>query len=530
VEFRVLGPVEAIADGRPLELGGPRQRALLALLLLNANRVVAADRLVDELWPGEPPQTARTAVRVAVSQLRKVLGADAIVTSAPGYRLAVEPEQLDLQRFERLAAQASRSLEAGRAEEARRLAQEALELWRGPALANVVQLDLARAEAGRLEELRLNVLERRIEAELALGGHVDVVAELEALVARHPLRERFARLLMLALYRSGRQADALGVYQRTRSALVDGLGIEPGESLRRLELEILRHEPSLERESAPAGERAPSMLVVLGGGKDGQLVELAKALAGDAYRELILCRLLSAPDALTGAIRELHARRDELLAAGARARAAAFTSPDPGADIVRLTGAPDVELALLTASEPELAELPGGDLGTVLESAPCDVGLLAGALPATQEAGVILVPFSGAEHDWTAIEVGALIARASGSQLVLAGAASGRRRTRDSSRLLANASLVVQAVSGVAAEPSLVSGGAAGFVEAGRDAALVVVGLSERWRREGVGEARLALVRDTGAPVLLIRRGLRPGGLTPPEGLTRFTWTLATRA
>jgi DNA-binding SARP family transcriptional activator len=529
VEFRVLGPLEAIGEAGPLELGGPRQRALLALLLLHANEVVPADRLIDELWPNEPPQTGRAALRVRISQLRKALGAEAIVTRPPGYVLAVGTDQVDLFRFERLAEEVRRALEAAEAERARGLALEALALWRGPPLADVADLDFGRIEAGRLEELRLAVLERRIEADLALGRHD--VGELEALAARHPLRERLAEQLMLALYRSGRQAEALGVYQRTRRALVDELGIEPSESLRQLEAAILRQEPSLdvavaERPAAPAVAR--SVLVVLDGrSEDDALVRLAETLAREPRRELILSLLVADPDRLAEASEALHGRRDELLARGLQARAAAFTSPDPGEDVVRLAVEQDVELALVQAPAAELAELPAGRLGAILDGAPCDVAVVTGVGELRE--GSVLVPFSGAEHDWSAVELGAWLARASGAKLVLAGTAGDRRRKRDASRLLASASLIVQQVAGVAAEPLLVRGGIDGVVAAGGKAALVVVGLSDRWRREGVGKARLAVANGVAAPVLLVRRGVRPGGLAPPEGLTRFTWTLQRR-
>jgi DNA-binding SARP family transcriptional activator len=531
VEFRVLGPLEAIGEAGPVELGGPRQRALLALLLLHANEVVPADRLIDELWPNEPPQTGRAALRVRVSQLRKALGADAIVTRPPGYVLAVGPDQLDLFRFERLAEEVRRALEASEAERARGLALDALALWRGPPLADVADLDFGRIEAGRLEELRLAVLERRIEADLALGRHDGVVGELETLAAQHPLREHLAEQLMLALYRSGRQAEALGVYQRARRALVDELGIEPSESLKQLEAAILRHEPSLaaavaERPGAPTAAR--SVLVVLDGrSEDDSLVRLAETLARQPRRELILCMLVADPDGLVEASEALHARRDELIARGLQARAAAFTSPDPGEDVVRLAVEQDVELALVRAPVGELAELPAGRLGAILDGAPCDVAVVSGVGELRE--GSVLVPFSGAEHDWSAVELGAWLAQASEAKLILAGTAAERRRRRDASRLLASASLIVQQVAGVAAEPLLVRGGIDGVVAAGGEAAVVVVGLSDRWRREGVGEARLAVANGVAAPVLLVRRGVRPGGLAPPEGLTRFTWTLQRR-
>jgi DNA-binding SARP family transcriptional activator len=238
-EFRILGPLEvAAADGEPLQLGGQKQRALLAVLLLHANEVVSTDFLVDALWGDHPPRTATTSLQNSISALRKLLGADLLVTRAPGYRLVVEPEAIDLVRFERLVASA-RALEP--AERSGQL-REALGLWRGDPLAEVAFEPFAVAEARRLDELRLSALEELFEAELAAGGAAEIVAELESLVARHPLRERLRGQLMLALYNSGRQADALTAYQEARRMLVEELGLEPGPHLQDLHARILRQE------------------------------------------------------------------------------------------------------------------------------------------------------------------------------------------------------------------------------------------------------------------------------------------------
>ena len=235
MEFRILGPLEVISDGQALDLGGAKQRALLAVLLLHPNQVVSRDRLIDALWEENPPNTAEKALQVHVSKLRKQLGRDRIVTKTPGYAIRVDQDELDIGRFERLVEEGGRQQVA-----------EALALWRGPPLADVAQSRFARQEIGRLEERRLTVLEERIETELALGRRADLIAELEALVAGHPLRERLRALLMLALYRAGRQAEALDVYQDARRALVEELGIEPGRELRELHQTILRQDPALE--------------------------------------------------------------------------------------------------------------------------------------------------------------------------------------------------------------------------------------------------------------------------------------------
>ena len=226
MQFRILGPLE-VADGDSVvPLPGTKQRALLALLLLNANEVVSSDRLIDELWGEDAPGSGRSALQVRVSQLRKTLGATGsqIVTRAPGYLLRLDAEQLDLSRFERLVAEATAAPPSVAAAKLR----EALALWRGPPLADLAYEAFAQPAIARLEELRLAAIESRVDADLALGRHAEMVAELEALVREHPVRENPRAQLMLALYRSGRQADALAVYQSVRRALVDELGIDPG--------------------------------------------------------------------------------------------------------------------------------------------------------------------------------------------------------------------------------------------------------------------------------------------------------------
>jgi DNA-binding SARP family transcriptional activator len=258
VEFRVLGPLEVLSEGERLPLGGGKQRALLAVLLLHANEVVSADRLIDLLWGGEAPETAAKALQVHVSQLRKALGpsgngesARAVKTRSPGYVLEIDPEQLDLHRFERLAAEGRRALDGGNAREAAERLEAALALWRGPALADFAYADFAQAEAARIEELRLAALENRIQADLDQGRHNEAIGELERLIAAEPLRERPRAQLMLALYRSGRQAEALEAYAATRLALVDELGIEPGRELKELHQAILEQDPALDLRPVP---------------------------------------------------------------------------------------------------------------------------------------------------------------------------------------------------------------------------------------------------------------------------------------
>jgi DNA-binding SARP family transcriptional activator len=238
MEFRLLGPLEAREGDRPIALGGSKPRAVLAVLLLNANEVVSRDRLIDELWGERPPETAVTSLQVYVSRLRKVLPPETLVTQAPGYVLRVDPEHIDVRRFERLVEE--------------RRHREALALWRGPPLAEFGREPFAQAEIARLEDLRLAAVEERIEADLAEGRHAELVGELERMIALHPLRERLRGQLMLALYRSGRQAEALEAYQAARGTLVDELGLDPGAALQRLEKSILVHDPALDLPSAPA--------------------------------------------------------------------------------------------------------------------------------------------------------------------------------------------------------------------------------------------------------------------------------------
>src|SRR5262245_51149545 len=233
---------------------------LLVLLVLNANRVLSRERVIDELWGEDPPETARKAVQVYVSRLRKVLPEGTLVTRAYGYVAAVDPESIDARRFERLI-DAARAATPARASV---LLGEALSLWRGPALEGLTGARFARVEAQRLENLRLTALEERVEAELALGRDAELVPELEALAAEHPHRERISAALMIALYRSGRQPEALAAYRNARAALHE-LGLEPGAELRELERRILAHDPGLEREREPLlvsdGARLPGPLV-----------------------------------------------------------------------------------------------------------------------------------------------------------------------------------------------------------------------------------------------------------------------------
>ena len=257
IDYRLLGPLEVTCDGRALDLGGRKQRVLLASLLLHANQPVHRDVLIDHIWGEHPPSGPGHAVEVYIWRLRKTLepaaGSPCVLTRPGGYMLQVAHDQLDIARFERLVEDARCLLDAGSADRAAQGFREALALWRGAPLADFRNEPFARTEIARLEQRRTEVVEDRIDADLARGRHTALISELEALVAAEPLRERPYQQLMIALYRSGRQADALALYQKARRTLVDELGIDPGQPLRQTERAILRQDPSL---NPPAREMA----------------------------------------------------------------------------------------------------------------------------------------------------------------------------------------------------------------------------------------------------------------------------------
>jgi DNA-binding SARP family transcriptional activator len=534
MEFRVLGPLELWDEGGEVSLGGPKQRGLLAVLLLHANEVVPVDRLIDELWGEDSPEDAAAALRVNVSRLRKALPQDVLTTRSPGYLLRVEPGALDLQRFERLVEEGRGLLARGLAAAASARFRDALSLWRGPALADFAYESFAEAAIARLEEIRLAAVELRIDADLVLGRHDELVGELEELVAEHPLRERLRMLLMTALYRSGRQAEALDAYHDARRALVDEVGIEPSPALHELERAILRQDPWLDAEPpAPAAVREVAersiLVAVTNETRVDALLAVAELLVRRPPRVMVLARLVSDAAELRSASAWLEKRRSALEARGVVARAASFTSTAPGKELARLATELDVELLLADAPDELLTEgAPDEQLTAVLEETPCDVALLV-PRSATPE-GPVLVPFGGAEHDWAAVELGAWYARAADAPLRLAGSAAvPEQGRRDASRLLAHGALAVQRVLGISAEPLLTPPAEEGMLEASRHAGLLVVGLSTRWHGEGLGPARLRLAREATPPTLLVRRGLRPGGLAPPAALTRFTWSIRPR-
>ena len=290
LQFRVLGPVELAQDGEPAVLGGPKQRALLAMLLLDANEPVARDRLIDGLWGERLPPRVEHALDAQVSALRRTLaglGGARLMRRAPGYALEVEPGALDLHRFEHLVAAGHEALHLGRTAEAAARLRDALAVWRGPALANVLSEPFAAAAARPLEERRLAVLEERIDADLALGQGAELVGELEQLVREHPLRERLLGELMLALYRAGRQADALAEIQAARHRLAADLGLGPGPRLRELEQQILRQDPRLDaprrgRRDPPRRRRGPAIAVGAAATVGATVLAVVLALGGES--------------------------------------------------------------------------------------------------------------------------------------------------------------------------------------------------------------------------------------------------------
>jgi hypothetical protein len=333
---------------------------------------------------------------------------------------------------------------------------------------------------------------------------------------------------MLALYRAGRQAEALEAFRAGRATLVEELGIEPGAALQELERAILRQDPELggaERVGALPGAttaRPTRAILVVGFGDDAllRLTPLAEALARDPSHEVVVVRTVAEASELATAAAALNDTREGLIARGVTARSACFTSLTPGVDLARLASEHDIDLMLVDAPSGLLED---ARILTLLADAPCDVAIVVGGPPMP---GPVLVPFAGADHDWGAIELGAWLARSGGAPLRLAGASTGDSG-RDASRLLASASLAVQRALGVAAEPMLVEPAPEALVAAAERASATVVGLTDRWRRDGLGRARTALATQAASPVLLVRRGVRPGGLTPRRDQTRFTWTIA---
>ena len=397
VEYRILGPLEVVDEGEPVPLGRLKERLVLAVLLLHANEFVSRERLIDELWGESPPPTARKAVNVYVSQLRKVLtrnGRDPIATADGGYRLGVGADELDVGHMRQLLATAHERAAAGELEAAAQLLREALALWRGPTLAGLLLESHGRDEVAQLDELRVTALMDRIDCDLALGRHEDVLGELHVLVGEHPLLERLRAQLMLALYRADRQAEALEAYQQARDVLVEEVGIEPSPPLQRLQKRILAQDPALERPagiSAPNEEAIASTRLVLA--EDHYLLRegMRRLLETNSDLEVVavcedLDSLLAAveaerPDVVVTDIRMPPGNLDEGIRASDRLR---VEHPDVGVVVLSQYLEPAYALALFEAGTERRAYL--------LKERVHDVGQLVAALRAVAEGGSVVDP------------------------------------------------------------------------------------------------------------------------------------------
>jgi DNA-binding SARP family transcriptional activator len=517
LRFRVLGPFQVEDDHGPMPLGSARRRALLALLTLNAGRVVALERLVDALWGEAPPRTAAHVLQVYVSDLRRVLPEGVLATSPPGYLLRVPAQAVDLSEFERLLARAHAAFRDGDPATTVTEVDAALALWRGPVLEDLATEGFVRVEAQRLEELRLTARELRAAAALTLPHSSGVVPELQALITEHPYRERPHALLMHALAASGRQADALDVYAKIRARLASELGIEPGGELRAAQTAVLR------QEIAPAALAAGVVLAVgLDPGRLGLLARAAALPAAASGRELLIAAALNAaattPADLTAAAAAATAAQRSVTTP---ARSAAFRSRQLDRDIAALAAEHDADLVVLDAAghvgpRGRLSE----SLTTTMATLTADVALLTTDPP--PQASLYAVPFGGSAHDWAAAELAALLTRAAGTALRIVGAFT---QEDDASRLIARVAVAVQRAIGVPVEPVLAEPTPTSLLSAlaGRTP---IVGVPERWRSQGIGSVRHQLAQA--APgTLLVHRGLRPGLLAPPASETRFAWSAA---
>ena len=404
MEYRILGPLDVVDEGEPVALGRLKERLVLAVLLLHANEFVSRERLIDELWGESPPPTAKKAVNVYVSQLRKALsrnGHDPIATADGGYRLEVGSDELDAAHLRQLLANARERTAAGELEAAAELLSESLALWRGPTLAGLLLESHGRDEVAQLDELRLTALMDRIDCDLALGRHEDALGELLVLVGEHPLRERLRAQLMLALYRADRQAEALDAYQQAREVLVEELGVEPSPALQRLQKGILIQDPALELLAgiaAPNGfaRRAPdaplpSTRLVLA--EDHYLLRegMRRLLETDPDLEVAavcedLDSLLAAveaerPDVVVTDIRMPPGNLDEGIRASDRLR---VEHPDVGVVVLSQYLEPAYALALFEAGTERRAYL--------LKERVHDVGQLVAAIRAVAEGGSVVDP------------------------------------------------------------------------------------------------------------------------------------------
>jgi DNA-binding NarL/FixJ family response regulator/DNA-binding SARP family transcriptional activator len=404
VEYRILGPLEVVDEGEPVPLGRLKERLVLAVLLLHANEFVLRERLIDELWGESPPPTARKAINVYVSQLRKVLtrnGRDPIATADGGYRLGVGADELDVRHMRQLLATAHERAAAGELEAAAELLREALALWRGPTLAGLLLESHGRDEVAQLDELRLTALMDRIDCDLMLGRHEQVLGELHVLVREHPLRERLRAQLMLALYRADRQAEALESYQQAREVLVEELGIEPSPALQRLQKGILSQDPALE---LPGGIAAPTGFARRA--QDAHFPSTRLVLAEDHYllREGMRRLLETNPDLEVAAVCEdldsllaaVEAERPDVVVTDIRMPPGNLNEGIRASDRLRVEH-PEVGVVVLSQYLEPAYALALFEAGTerrayLLKERVHDVGQLVAAIRAVAEGGSVVDP------------------------------------------------------------------------------------------------------------------------------------------
>ena len=413
LEFRILGPLQVLDDDRTVELGGARQRAVLAILLLHRGETLSVDRIVDLVWGERSPATAVKTVQVYVSHLRRALVEDVLTTTRGGYALEVEPERIDALRFERLVEEGRAALVAEAPERAAELLRAGLALWRGPPLADLAYEAFAQNAAAQLDERRLEALEARIEADLRLSRHAELVAELEGLVREHPVRERLRAQHMLALYRSGRQADALESFRDGRRSLIEELGIEPGRELRELEQAVLAQDPALDppprvgaRRWAQPVRRRGLVLILAGAALAAGVAAVAMALTRSSTDVAVLPDSVAVIDPESGLIvADIPAGvRPETLAADERSVWVANVADRTVMQIdtrkrrVVATIAPDIEVDALAvgAGSAWIADSRRGeavrvdaDLGTVADSVPLPTSTTTGLQSGTRRAAVL---------------------------------------------------------------------------------------------------------------------------------------------
>jgi len=520
IDVRLLGPLEVVRNDADVALPGVKLRSVLAILTLSAGQAVSVDRLADVLWTDAPPQTLVTQIQAQISTLRRRLDpehppgtmGELIGTRPPGYRLNPEAASIDLRRFEAAIDEGREALGAGVADAAAAAFRRGIAMWRGPALADLPRETFG-ADAARLEDLRLAACELAIEADLACGRHQLVVAELEILCAGHPYRETLWEKLMLALYRCGRQADALAAFRTARSGLVDGLGIEPGERLRGLEGAILRQDACLAGGDGTTAPERPHGVLVGGAPTDLESLIAAAAALGDG--ELLAVGHVSAGGDLEQASQDVRGLTSGIL--GRPVRRAAFRSRDPARDLARLAQEQEVELVVVGLSRDGVLPIE------LLSACPSDVALA--DVIGFDEFESVMTPFTGSAHDWAALALSGRIASRLRLPLELIGVDRGD--AGDASRALASAALALARIAGIEAGSHLVPAGPRALADAASSGALLVTGVPEDYRRGGLGAVRLALLDAARGRIVVVHRGPRPGAMAPTDSSTRFTWSLA---